>query len=253
MRVAIATSIALFASLSASAEASPWQATTASTLDKGGVAVGLFAPLRYGITDDLELSTHPISAFWNGNFALKKGWGEFGGWEVATRHGFSYPTRLLQAFARSGAGGLLPPDAEIPHTIALDTRVFASRALSEETTMTLGARLSLGVALGEGSWGPMEIPLAYARTEALRNGAAANLSATFEGALGGSFGWFYSLEGWYLPGAEGSWSVEETAAVAWSSESGRVAIQGGAVGVAGAYPYGFNWHVLPKFDVNLQF
>ena len=54
MRVAIATSIALFAGLSASAEASPWQATTASTLDKGGVAVGLFAPLRYGITDDLD-------------------------------------------------------------------------------------------------------------------------------------------------------------------------------------------------------
>ena len=104
---------ALLAVDSGQAEASPFDVMSAETLGDGAWDVGIFAPLRHGLSEDLEISSHPITAFWNGNFALKKGWGELGGWGVSTRHGFSYPTRLLAAFARDGAGGILPPDAKI--------------------------------------------------------------------------------------------------------------------------------------------
>jgi len=237
---------------SARAEASPFDARSAETLEDGGWHVGIFAPLRYGISDELEISSHPISAFWNGNFALKKGWGELGGWSVATRHGFSYPTRLLAAFSRDGAGGLLPPDAEIPHIIAADTRVLMSRNITDGTRLTLGARVTLAPAFGESSWGPLEMPLVYARTAAARNGAATNLSAVLDGQCTESISWLSATEAWYLPGSAGSWSVEQTIASAWSTKGG-FSVQGGAIFVAGEYDYGTNWHVLPKFDMGWQF
>jgi hypothetical protein len=243
---------ALVAVGSLQAEASPFDVVSADTLEDNGWHVGIFAPLRYGITDDLEVSSHPISAFWNGNFALKKGWGEFGGWGVATRHGFSYPTRLLGAFARDGAGGILPLDAEIPHIIAADTRVLMSRGITDTTRFTLGARLTLAPAFGESSWGPLDMPLVYARTAAARNGAATNISVALDGRWNESFSWLSSTEAWYLPGSVGAWSVEQTIATAWSTKGG-FSVQGGAIFVAGEYDYGTNWHVLPKFDMGWRF
>ena len=234
------------------AHASPFDSMSADTLKDGAWDVGIFAPLRYGLTDELEISSHPITAFWNGNFALKRGWGDFGGWDLSTRHGFSYPTRLLAAFARDGAGGILPPDAEIPHIIAADTRVLMSRSITDATRLTLGGRLTLAASMGESFWGPVEMPLVYARTAAAQNGVATNLSAAFDGQWTESISWLSSTTAWYLPSSTGSWSVEQTVATAWSSKGG-FSVQGGAIFVAGEYEYGTNWHVLPKFDMGWRF
>jgi hypothetical protein len=243
---------ALLAVDSGQAEASPFDVMSAETLGDGAWDVGIFAPLRHGLSEDLEISSHPITAFWNGNFALKKGWGELGGWGVSTRHGFSYPTRLLAAFARDGAGGILPPDAKIPHIIAADTRVYMSRNITDATRLTLGGRVTLAPSFGESSWGPVDMPLVYARTAAARNGVATNLSAALDGQCTESISWLSSTEAWYLPGSVGSWSIEQTIASAWSSEGG-FSVQGGAIFVAGEYDYGTNWHVLPKFDMGWRF
>jgi len=234
------------------AAASPFDVTSAETLEDGAWDVGIFAPLRYGINDELEISSHPISAFWNGNFALKKGWGDAGGWQIATRHGFSYPTRLLAAFARDGAGGVLPPDAKIPHIIAADTRALMSRSIADATRLTLGVRVTLAPSFGDSAWGPLDMPLVYARTAAAQNGVATNVSGTLDGQWTKSISWLSSTEAWYLPGSVGSWSVEQTVATAWSSKGG-FSVQGGAIFVAGEYDYGTNWHVLPKFDMGWRF
>jgi hypothetical protein len=242
----------IFGSFATVTAASPFDSSTAEILDAGELSVGVFAPLTYGISDDLQVSTHPISAYWNGNFALKKVWESEGDWNFATRHGFSYPTRLLGAFSGTGAGGILPPDAVIPHIVAVDTRGLMTRDLTDTTRVTLGARVTLATSFGDSDWGNIDMPLVYARTAALHNGVSANLSAAFDGQFTDSISWLSSTTAWYLPNTKGAWSVEQTFAAAWES-SGGFSTQLGAILVAGGYDYGANWHVLPKFDLGWRF
>jgi len=233
-------------------EASPFDASTAGLLGEGEYSVGVFAPLTYGISDDLQISSHPISAFWNGNFALKKGWESNGDWSYATRHGFSYPTRLLSAFARDGTGGILAPDVVIPHIVAMDSRGLMTRDLGDSTSVTLGMRVSLAMSFGESSWDTIDMPLVYSRTASLHNGASVNLSTTFVGDFTDSISWLSSTEAWYLPGSLGAWSLEQRLAAAWESEGG-FSSQLGTIVVVGEYDYGINWHILPKFDLGWRF
>jgi hypothetical protein len=250
---ALNAAIVLFgSSLVQTAEASPFDSATAELLADGEFSVGVFAPLTYGISDDLQVSAHPISAYWNGNFALKKSWESDGDWSFATRHGFSYPTRLLAAFSGTGAGGILPPDAVIPHIVAVDTRAMMTRDLSDSTRMTLGARVTLAMSFGDSDWGNIDMPLVYSRTAALHNGVSANVSASFDGDYTDSISWLSSTEAWFMPGSTGSWSVEQTFAAAWESEGG-FSTQLGTIVVVGAYDYGTNWHMLPKFDLGWRF
>jgi hypothetical protein len=57
-----------------------------------------------------------------------------------------------------------------------------------------------------------------------------------------------AVEGWFLPGAEGNWAVEARGSLPWRPSEGFTA-QLNATAVAGAYPYGSNWHLLPGFDL----
>ena len=241
-----------FGSFATAAAASPFDSSTAEILDAGEFSVGVFAPLTYGISDDLQVSSHPISAYWNGNFALKKSWGSSGDWSYATRHGFSYPTRLLEAFSGTGAGGILPPDAVVPHIVAMDTRGMMTRDLSDTTRVTLGARVTWATSFGDSDWGSIDMPLVYSRTAALHNGVAMNLSAAFDGKFTDSISWLSASTVWYLPGAIGLWSMEQTLAAAWES-GGGFSTQLGTIVVVGEYDYGRNWHVLPKFDMGWRF
>tara|TARA_B110000037_G_C17075812_1_gene487808 strand:+ start:792 stop:1556 length:765 start_codon:yes stop_codon:yes gene_type:complete len=242
----------IFGSFVTAAVASPFDTSTAEILDAGEFSVGVFAPLTYGISDDLQVSTHPISAYWNGNFALKKAWGSSGDWSFASRHGFSYPTRLLSAFAREGTGGILAPDLVIPHIVAMDTRGMMTRDMGESTRFTLGARVTLAASFGESEWGSIDMPLVYSRTAALHNGVSMNVSAVFDGEFTDSTSWLSSTTAWYLPGTVGVWSLEQTLAAAWESAGGFSA-QLGTIFVVGGYDYGTNWHLLPKFDLGWRF
>ena len=78
------------------ADTSIWSSGTAHSLPKGQWEVGLFQPLRYGMTDDQDIALHPLFAIKLPNLVYKKTWVEKNSWTIASRHGFYYPTPLLQ-------------------------------------------------------------------------------------------------------------------------------------------------------------
>ncbi|MGB0641528.1 MAG: hypothetical protein ACPGTU_19495 [Myxococcota bacterium] len=221
---------------------------TATVIEKGEWELGLYAPLRRGFGDDLELSIHPLTAIRSPNIALKKVWKPEGDWMLASRHSLFYPTPLLKTLSKEGTGGIIVADAVIPPIVASDNRIIFSRSLSETTMLSLGGRAMLGVGFGQNEWPSIHMPIAYPRTVAYQDYLATAFTAQLDGRLFGSV--FYRLEfdGWLLPLSESTWATETKGMAHWRP-SERFTMQAGGTLVAGAYPYGNNWHLLPGFDL----
>ena len=73
MRIVILLIIAIL-STPAIAEKQFWTNGTAETLPKGTFEVGLFNSLKYGLTDNIQLETHPINMFYAPNFRVTSKW-----------------------------------------------------------------------------------------------------------------------------------------------------------------------------------
>jgi len=96
------------------ADTSIWSSGTAHSLPKGQWEVGLFQPLRYGMTDDQDIALHPLIALKLPNLVYKKTWVEKNSWTIATRHGFYYPTPLLQPSLVPENSRSSPPSLSFP-------------------------------------------------------------------------------------------------------------------------------------------
>jgi hypothetical protein len=224
---------------------------TAHMLEDSDWEVGVWAALRRGLANKMELSIHPLVALQSPHLTLKKGWVYGGDWTISSQHGLHYPTPLLSTFARPGIGGVLPADNTIPHIVASDNRVLASRSFGEPgegMTVTASARILLAASFGESDWATIDMPIAYARTAAYHNGLATAAGVQLDGGLFGTLDYRLALEGWFLPGADGNWAVEARGFLPWRVSDGFTA-QVNATATAGAYPYGTNWHLLPGFDL----
>jgi hypothetical protein len=220
---------------------------TADVIEEGAWELGVYAPASRGLGDGLQVSIHPLTAVLSPHIAVKKAWGSAGSWRVATRHSIAYPTHLLRFLAREGTGGIIVADAEIPHILALDSRLISSRSLSEATTLSLSARLMLGAGLGPSDWPSIDMPIAYSRTAAYRDHMAAALGAQLDGTIIGTLGYQLDVDAWTMPLSAGKWATELRASVPWRPTEGFTAMVG-STAVVGAYPYGLSWHVLPRVD-----
>lgn len=221
---------------------------TADVLDSGDWEVGLYAPLRRGFSEGLELSLHPITALSSPNLALKKQWVAGDKWTLATRHSIHFPTRLLRTLAREGTGGVLVADAVIPTIAATDHRILASTRLGESTTLSLSMRIILGFEFGESLWPSLDMPIAYPRTAAYQDTAALAGGAQLDGTVWNNLDYRWTATIWALPFSEGRWAAESKAALPWRP-SERFSAQTSLTGTLGEYPYGKDWHVLPGFDL----
>ena len=134
------------------ADTSIWSFGTAHSLPKGQWEVGLFQPLRYGMTDDQDIALHPLFAIKLPNLVYKKTWVEKNSWTIATRHGFYYPTPLLQSITGAGKFKIVAPQFEFPTLIGLTNEILATHSLGDGL-LTGKAGLLLG--LGGGDLDPL--------------------------------------------------------------------------------------------------
>ena len=127
------------------ADTSIWSSGSAHSLPKGQWEVGLFQPLRYGMTDDQDIAFHPLFAIKLPNLVYKKTWVEKNSWTIATRHGFYYPTPLLQSITGDGKFKIVAPQFEFPTLIGLTNEILATGSLGHGLfTGKAGLLLGLG-------------------------------------------------------------------------------------------------------------
>ena len=101
-------------------------AESANLLDEGRCEVGLFQPLRWGYSKNIEFSMHPILMFAIPNISIKIRHEKY---NLTSRHEVFYPTPLLRVLQKEGMFGIVTPVADIgemPHIIGFHNQLLKS-------------------------------------------------------------------------------------------------------------------------------
>ena len=231
----------------ASAEPTQFTPNSATTLDKGDWSIGLFAPLRYGLSDKIELSVvHPGYVLTAPHLRMTIQHAELGAWSVASRHQLGYPTPMLRQFARGGIGGILAPDSIIPHTIVSKNDLYLGQSLDAgELTLSLG--VSVAVEIGQSNYSTIDYAYAFRQTNLYQNSLMVSVGVGWEQFFTEKVGIRTWNKGFYFPTADEKWVVESRDDVVFQVSERSQALLGVNVSLA-EFPWGTQWHAFPAVD-----
>ena len=220
----------------------------ADTLPEGAGEIGLFQPLRYGITDSLAVIGHPLVSLVAPAVDFKVRWARAGGWTLSSVSGISFPTGLLSILACEGTGCIYPADAELPFLVGFKTSLFASLSLVEDLRWTLRLGTKGAIALGKNTLPSLDLPLTHVRFAHFRGKSAVWAGMGLDGRIWGPLWFTFDVNGWWVSEDEAQLAVEQTGTVLWAVSEG-FALQAGWILVWAQYPYGDDWHILPMVDL----
>jgi len=238
-----------------------WDAHSAYLLPQKRWEMGLFQPFRYGYSESIEYSVHPLWFFVMPNFSLKKSQSDFAGFTSASQYKMVYPTPFLNMIAKKGIPGIIAPDFRMPPMLGLSVSWLMSKNTSG-LDLTFKSGLDIGItfeeldfeALDERS--TIDLPLVYHRLGIYYNKWGIHTGLDVQKNLTQKFTVFFDLDLILLPGlAEvqidpdasklmGEYSLEHKLLLIWNkSENFRVLT--GYKFVMGEYPYGSDMRLLP--------
>ena len=172
-----------------------WNLGMAPTIEKGRFEVGLFQPLRYGITDTLEISTFPLFAFVLPNVTIKKNYINREKLSFSTEHSLLYPTLGLSLVSKNGIAGLLPHTSKIPQILVFDNSALATYKLSKYFIVTGKINLSIPIIftdVKDEEFPVVDMMLLYPRTASYQGMIVYNLSLDIDGLIAGDF--YYTVD-----------------------------------------------------------
>jgi len=237
-------------------ETKKWDAYSAYLLPQKRWEMGLFQPFRYGYSESIEYSVHPLWFFVMPNFSLKISQSDFAGFTSASQYKMVYPTPFLNMIAKEGTMGIIAPEFRMPPMLGLSASWLMSKNIAG-VDLTLNGGLDLGVTLGDlDTRSSIDLPLVYHRLGIYYNSWGIHTGLDVQKNMTQKFTVFFDLDLKFLPGlAEaqtdpdasklmGEYSLEHKLLLIWNkSENFRVLT--GYKFVMGKYPYGSDMRMLP--------
>ena len=224
-------------------------ATASENLPKGNFETGLFQPLRYGLSENIEISTHPVLMFFIPNLAVQKRHPSWAGLGLASRHSLVVPTPLLKLVTKKGVGGFISPEFDIPLMIALKNEIQLKRTLNDSWILSGTAGLTLAYCSKKlDKRTTIDLPVVFPRLGVFYNGYGINFRLDFSGTLLPRLDLLTDLNVLLLPGMEEGFAFEHKNLLTWAL-SNRMDIQIGYKLIFGEYPFGVQWHLFPLLDI----
>jgi hypothetical protein len=236
----VALAGAIFAPGAGHAANERFSAGTAHTLPRGALEVGVFAPLRWGATERVEVSVRPLLFFVAPHLEAKVGWLDRGAFTIASSHGLLYPTPLMRLLSREGAGGIVPNDVRYPHILGTRQHLLATSAVGDHlVTARAGGRLARNLTSFDGPrfWSQVEWHLAWPRMAAWFTGWSVDGGIAAEGPLWRTLGYRVELDGFLMPGLRGDRAAEWAAIGTWRPRRDLL-VRGGLLWSWAELPYG---------------
>ncbi len=239
--------------ISENVEAQKWsftEETAVLSAPKGQMEVGIFAPLRYALSDSILLSTHPVFFITAPNATITWAHAKTGNWYWATKHGFLYPTLLLRQLARKGTGGFISPEFEIPQMISVYNGVVLSKELAKRHLLSLAAGLDFGFVSGAlDTRTSIDLPYIYPRLTPFYSGYQLLTELNVNGWLADRWNYHLAIKGFWSQ----SNALEQVGYVGWNSK-GNTQVRLGYFFSYAEYPFGVQAHlILPTLDVVWRF
>jgi len=229
----------------------PWKTPRTLNVSAGQIQAGIFQSWKYGLTDNTEISAHPLWFFVNPRISIQHKWGDRTTFQLATQHSLSYPTPILRMIQKKGIGGIIAEDPtieEIPHLVAVKNEIIASFPVL--TTHFLSGNFGLTFPLKSQSPDKrttIDLPVIYPRLAIYYSGYRLNSGINIQGPLSPNFGYMVAADVFWLPGAEQDFFLEHDGVIMWKTGE-RSWIDFGYKLTFGEYPFGTQWHLLPLLD-----
>ena len=228
-----------------------WSSSTASTITEDRWEIGVFGPLRYGYSERMELSTHPLADFLMPNLSVKISGQNKYGLKIATTHSFVYPTPLLRTLTKEGTGGFIAPDPtipQIPHMFSLTNEILATREIQKGYSLTTGLGFTFAVITGElDERTTIDLPLVFPSLEVYYHGYSINYKVGLEKNIFHQFSSKIMTKIVVFPGSSETLFLDQRSVLYWNLAS-RSRLAMGYVLTYGEYPFGAQWHLLPLLD-----
>jgi hypothetical protein len=224
-------------------------AESAHLLEKGDHKIGLFQPLQWGYSENIELSTHPISMFTMPNFSLKIKYEKYG---ITSRHRFVYPTPLMRIFQKKGMFGLITPVAdvgEVPHIFVFQNELFKSISL-DKTLITLKGGITFAIVsekLDERL--SVDLPIIYPAMGEFFNGYKFNIGADARYNVSDQFSVLLDGDAVIIPTEDIFWESKLLGEYQLNDKCGILL---GTKLTYGNYPFGTQTRLLPLIDITYR-
>jgi hypothetical protein len=247
-----AAAAALAAAVAARADGGAASGGTAWTLPRGGLEVGVLAPLRWGAMERVELSVHPLLALVAPHLDAKIAWAQVAGVALASTHGVLYPTPAMRLLSKEGTGGIVPHDVRYPQLIATSHHLLATGALGGHlVTLRGGGRLAWNITSFDGprTWSEVEWHFIWPRAAAWFTGWSLDAGIAAEGPVWRALGYRVELDAFAMPGLRGD-RAAEWALLATARPRPGMRVEAGVKWSWAEFPYGSRLSVpFPLADV----
>ena len=245
------------------AESKSWDSHSAYLLPQKRWEVGLFQPFRFGYSETIEYSTFPLWFFVMPNVSIKRIESDMAGFRTASRFKLMYPTPLLNMLARTGIGGMIDPNFQMPPMLGLSASWLMSKPVAG-LDLTLKGGLDLGITLDDlDPRSNIDLPLVYHRLGIFYNKWGIHTGLDVQKNLTKRIRVLLDLDLRLLPGLAdvqsnpdlanlmGDYSLEHKLLLIWN-KSDRFRIITGYKLVKGKYPYGSDMRLLPYIPMMEQ-
>ena len=240
--------ITLILTTSLFANEKTWSSHSAEILEQGRWEIGLFQPLRYGYSNDAELSIHPGWFFLIPNLEVKESQKNFLGYKTASKYKLTYPTILLNMLSGDGIGKVIAPEHEMPHMFSLSGSLIGTRSF-KDIKLSFSGGLDLGIVLGElNPISTIDLPLVYHRLGVFYNGWGFHTGIDIERLISEKIEVLFDLDLIALPGYNGNYSMENKLLLSWN-KSRNFRVTTGYKFILGEFPYGQDSRLLPYVPI----
>jgi hypothetical protein len=230
------------------ASARTWSSDSALTIPRGRTEFGLFHPIHWGVTDRVELSSHPVVSALLPHLEAKVRWWTRGRVSIATRHRLSYLSLFLDSIAKEGSLGLLPANTDVPFALAIDTSYLVTYSASESFRFTAEIGVLFAPRASGGDPIVLDFPFLYSRYAVVTSDATVYAGVGATGSFADQFAWQLDARFTPIQVVAGGFVVELGGSLQWFP-SRHFGLSLGARIAHGRYPVGVRTHVLPTFDV----
>lgn len=163
---------------------------TAAVMNDGDVSVGIFAPLRWGLTPTLELEIPPLVSVLAPSPTLRVRHAETADWTITGEYGLSWPTPLM-SLARCFLFPSGDRSGQLGQTLIASLGYIATFPFGDTNALSVRMSLAFGLPLVRGNVQPLDsflAPVEVLTAPVLRR-YAARVAVSWDGAF--SDAWRY--------------------------------------------------------------
>jgi hypothetical protein len=230
-----------------------WSEHSAVIQPRGHLCFGIVQPLRYGLSERIELSGSPFIFPIDPNIILKIRYSLKSNFIVTSEHHINFPTPFLRLICAEGIGGVISPQFKMPVMVSFYNGILISYPATIKFLITIRSGLSFAIHSEKPDAGStIDLPLIFPRLAVYYNPVVLHEGFNLEKAFSEKIYGILRTEFFIIPKSSENIFFENRGILRWKTGR-RFFIQGGYTLCHGKYPFGSQWHLLPNLDLGFRF